>query len=70
MREQTAEIQSGNALDRETVWAEAKAKMKNWKAPGPDGLPGFWLKVFGKIANLTKAMLWEVVDGERELIGW
>ena len=37
-------------------------KLPNWKAPGPDGLQGFWLKNIKSIRQILAAMLNECVN--------
>ena len=44
--------------------------MKSWTAPGPDGIPGYWLKKFKSTADLIKHLLWKVLDGETEIPEW
>ena len=40
MRERTRPEQDDETPDREQAWTPALMKQKNWKAPGPDGIPG------------------------------
>ena len=71
IREQTRSDPDDNPpLNRERAWEMATKKMKNWTAPGPDGIPGYWLKRFKRTADLMKHLLWKVLDGETEIPEW
>ena len=40
-------------------------KMTNWKAPGPDGVQGFWFKKFTSVhASITERLQECLVNGE------
>ncbi len=65
MRSQTEPQEDDVALpDGEEVWRAALGKVTSWKAPGPDGLRGYWLGAFPSARNLLEGMLWEVLAGE------
>ncbi len=46
MRLQTESRGGGDVCspDREETWKEALAKVSSWKAPGPDGVRGYWFQ--------------------------
>ncbi len=63
--------EAGNqSPDRERAWVRVWRKMKGWKAPGPDGITGFWWKAFPMAAECLKELLWQVLDREAEVPVW
>ena len=50
-------------MSRDDAWETATKKTKNWTAPGPDCLHGYWWKVFGRMRTRLKELMWEVMDG-------
>ena len=54
MREQTKPLEGDDPITREAAWDAASKKMPSWKAPGPDGIPGFWLKAFPEMLKKLK----------------
>ncbi len=56
--------------DRERAWNRALAKMKGWKAPGPDGIAGFWWKAFPMAKEALKDLVWAILDQESEVPEW
>jgi hypothetical protein len=57
-------------MPREAAWFTALGKMTRWTAPGPDGIQGYWYKVFPKTTSVLKGLVWEIVDGGRRVPGW
>jgi hypothetical protein len=55
-------------LITEEMVRKVTVKMPNWKAPGPDGVQGFWLKNFKTLHKRTAALLQKCLD-TRELPG-
>ena len=37
-------------------------RVKNWKAPGPDGLQGYWIKTFMLRDNTADDRAWNIMD--------
>ena len=71
MREQSKPMpDDSEPLDREEAWTKALKKLTNWTAPGPDGIPGYWLKVFNKTINHLKRMYWEILDQTTDAPSW
>ena len=44
--------------------------MPNWKAPGPDGLDGFWLKKFTSLHQVMVNYLDDCIKTGVSQIGW
>ena len=42
-------------------------KMLNWKAPGKDGVQGYWLKNLTLLQRRIAVQLYQILDGERPL---
>ena len=42
-------------------------KMLNWKAPGKDGVQGYWLKNLTLLHRRIAVQLYQILDGERPL---
>ena len=45
-------------------------KIPNWKAPGPDGIHGFWLKKLPAYHQTIAEQLEKIVNGEEDSPGW
>ncbi len=53
------------------IWNKPKGlKQTGWKAPGPDGITGFWWKAFPMAAECLKVLLRQVLDREAEVPVW
>ena len=46
------------------------SKMPNWKAPGHDGVQGFWIKRLDKMHERIATQLNEILDGTKEIPSW
>ena len=57
-------------LDKNVAWARAVKKQASWKAPGPDGIPASWYKVFKAPAALLQDLLWSLVEGPEKVSDW
>ncbi len=44
--------------------ASAACKLRNWKAPGPDGIHNFWIKHLSTLHNRLASQIQDVIDGE------
>ena len=45
-------------------------KLPNWKAPGKDGVQGYWLKNLTSLHPSIAMQLNQILDGERPLPDW
>ena len=70
VRQRLHETVEGAPPDEAEVWQTVISQTKNWKAPGPDRLHGFWLKAFGRAAGLLRETLEGVLDGTEEMPAW
>ena len=46
------------------------SKMPNWKAPGHDGVQGYWIKRLDKIHERIATQLNEILEGTKETPSW
>ena len=46
------------------------SKMPNWKAPGHDGVQGFWIKRLDKMYERIATQLNEILEGTKEIPSW
>ena len=46
------------------------SKMPNWKAPGHDGVQGFWVKGLDKMHERIATQLNEILEGRTEVPSW
>ena len=53
----------------EAYWDVAVAKMKNWQAPGPDGIQAYWIKAFPKVRASVRSLMWQIVDDPEHITG-
>ena len=70
IHEQTRPEPGDAPIPWDEAWEIALKKLSNWKAPGPDGIPSYWLKAFPKIGEKLRERLKEVRDGVREMPAW
>ena len=70
MRERSEREAGSQTPDRERAWSRALMKMKGWKAPGPDGIAGFWWKAFPVAKEALKDLLGAILDQESEVPDW
>ena len=56
-------------IDRSMVGTQCK-RMPNWKAAGPDGVQGFWIKRLSSLHNQIADQLNRIVSGEVDLPEW
>lgn len=45
-------------------------EMQSWKAPGPDGIPGYWYRALPSVANALKIQLVDILDQKSEVPAW
>ena len=56
-------------IDEHKVKQQCK-KMPNWKAPGNDGVQGFWIKKLDKLHGRIAIQLNELLEGTKEVPAW
>lgn len=54
----------------DVAWKLARRKVRNWKAPGPDGIQGFWLKAFGGMGMHLELWFNQVMRQTKEVPQW
>lgn len=62
-------IQEGLILSVEKVRKQAR-KMPNWKAPGNDGVQGYWIKNFTNLHERISEQLNDILSGNTNLPEW
>ena len=67
MREQTKPQEGNEESDHEVAWKISCKKIRSWKAPGPDGIQGFWLKQFPRMLTHLRALFRAVLEGTLEV---
>ena len=53
----------------QTIWEKVLKRCRNWKAPGRDGIQGFWLKVFPEMREVLGKTLWQALKHPKTMIG-
>ena len=46
------------------------SKILNWKAPGQDGIQGFWVERLDKLHGRIATQLNEILEGTKEIPSW
>ena len=54
----------------EELFMYSVARIKNWKAPGPDGLHGFWIKKFTSLHHRLCGYLNDLLAGKSHIDPW
>jgi len=52
----------------QAIWEKVTRKCKNWRAPGKDGIQGFWLKAFPNMRRLLGIIVWKTMKHPRKMI--
>lgn len=60
----------GDEWRKEESWKVAVGKMQSWKAPGPDGIPGFWYRSLPSVASALKQKLVDILEQRIEVPAW
>ena len=56
-------------INEEYVWKVSR-KMSNWKAPGPDGVKGFWIKKLTSCHKAIAEQLNTMLNGNEDIPEW
>lgn len=57
-------------LENDIALIFARQRLSNWKAPGPDGIPGYWLKCFPNMTRLMELWIKGILNEELEVPDW
>lgn len=63
-------VPEDETLGRDEAWPRALKRQAGWKVLGPDCISAFWLRAFPSTTDILKGLLWEVMDGKREVPPW
>ena len=70
LKKQMVTLEQQNVVNNEEKVKKQCRKMPNWKAPGHDGVQGFWIKRQNKIHGRIAAQLNEILEGTKEIPAW
>ena len=56
-----------NEVKNEEKVKKQCSKVPNWKAPGHDGVQGFWIKRLDKMHERIPTQLNEILEGTKEI---
>ena len=63
-------LEQQNVVINEGKVKKQCSKMPNWKAPGHDGVQGFWIKRLDKMHERIATQLNEILEGTKEIPSW
>ena len=66
LKEQMVKLELQNEVINEEKVKKQCIKVPNWKAPGHDGVQGFWIKRLDKMHERTPTQLNEILEGTKE----
>ena len=55
---------------KSSVWERVLKRCKSWKAPGKDGIHGFWYKAFPQMKMILGQALWEALIHPKKIKPW
>ena len=70
LKKEMVNLEQQNVVINEEKVKKQCRKMPNWKAPGHDGVQGFWIKRLNKIHGRIAAQLNEILEGTKEIPVW
>ena len=70
LREEKDDVQQDVFIISEEVVKEQCKKIPNWKAPGPDGVQGYWLKRLTSLHSRMAAQMNEMVNNGGQVPDW
>ena len=59
-----------HGLGANHVGSKVLRKCKSWKAPGPDGIQGYWMKAFPKISMVLGQTMWAAIKHPSRIQDW
>ena len=54
----------------QNIWDKVLRRCKSWKAPGKDGVQGFWFKTFPEMGKALGQGLWKILKHPKEIESW
>ena len=66
LKEEIVKLEQQNVVINEDKVKKQCSKMPNWKAPGHDGVQGFWIKGLDEM----REMLNEILEGTKDIPSW
>ena len=66
LKEEMVKLEQQNVVINEDKVKKQCSKMPNWKAPGHDGVQGFWIKELDEM----REMLNEILEGTKDIPSW
>ena len=70
LKKEMVNLEQQNVVINEEKVKKHCRKMPNWKAPGHDGVQGFWITRLNKIHGRIAAQLNEILEGTKEIPAW
>ena len=70
LKEEMVKLEQQNVVINEDNVKKQCSKMPNLKAPGYDGVQGFWVKRFDKMHERIATQLNEILEGTKEIPSW
>ena len=70
LKEEMVKLEQQNVVINEGKVKKQCSKMPNWKAPGHDGVQGFWIKRLDKMHERIATQLNEILEGTKEILSW
>ena len=70
LKEEMVKLEQQNVVINEGKVKKQCSKMPNWKAPGHDGVQGFWIKRLDKMHERIATQLNEILEGTKEIPSW
>ena len=70
LKEEMVKLEQQKVVINEDEVKKQCSKMSNWKAPGNDGVQGFWIKRLDKMHENIATQLNEILEGTKERSSW
>ena len=70
LNEEMVKLEQQNVVINEDKVKKQYSKLPNWKAPGHDGVQGFWTKRLDKMHERIATQLNEMLEGTKEIPSW
>ena len=70
LKEQMVKLELQSEVINEDKMKKQCSKVPNWKAPGHDGVQGFWIKRLDKMHERIATQLNEILEGTKEIPSW